>query len=130
MKLLYLLFTYIFLTNSNSEPIIKNMNIPSCRNCIHYKPNLFNDFTSPLNKCENFGEKNIVTDEITYRFADSCRDNESLCGKKGKYFEEDKHIDIKIIKHKIGKTITNPLLITLALYFYLLLNIFLYNLTK
>ena len=26
---------------SNSEKIIKNINIPSCRNCIHYKPSMY-----------------------------------------------------------------------------------------
>lgn len=124
MNLLYLLFTYTFFTNTNSEPIIKNMNIPSCRNCIYYKPTLLNDFTSPLNKCEKFGEKNIITDEITYCFADLCRKDDSLCGKEGKYFEEDKDIDKKILNHKTGKIITNPLIITLFLYLILIFKFF------
>jgi hypothetical protein len=126
MNLLYLLFTYIFLTKSNSEPIIKNINIPSCRNCIHYKPTLLNDFTSPLNKCEKFGEKNIITDEITYRFADLCRNDESACGKEGKYFEKDENIDKKILKYKIGKIITNPLILVLFLYSILIFQYFFY----
>jgi len=34
----------------HSEKIIKNMNLPACRNCIHYQPDPFyNDFTSSLN---------------------------------------------------------------------------------
>ena len=85
-----------------SNKIIKNINYPSCRNCIHYKPNsYYSDFTSILSKCEKFGEKNIITDEIKYNFADSCRDNESKCGKEGKYFEEEKNINMKILLHKI-----------------------------
>jgi len=76
--------------------IIKNINIPSCKNCIYYKPNiLHNDFTSTYNKCEKFGEKDIITDEITYKFANFCRDDESMCGKEGKYFEEEKNIKFK-----------------------------------
>ena len=87
-----------------SNKIIKNINYPSCRNCIHYKPNsYYSDFTSILSKCEKFGEKNIITDEIKYNFADSCRDNESKCGKEGKYFEEEKNINMKILKHTILK---------------------------
>jgi len=82
--------------------IIKNINIPSCKNCIYYKPNiLYNDFTSTYNKCEKFGEKDIITDEITYKFANFCRDDESMCGKEGKYFEEEKNIKFKIAKYKI-----------------------------
>ena len=85
-----------------SNKIIKNINYPSCRNCIHYKPNsYYSDFTSILSKCEKFGEKNIITDEIRYNYADSCRDNESKCGKEGKYFEEEKNINMKILLHKI-----------------------------
>ena len=30
----------------HSEKIIKNVNLPACRNCIHYQPDPFyNDFT-------------------------------------------------------------------------------------
>lgn len=98
MKSIYLLL----LSMVHSNKIIKNINYPSCRNCIYYKPNSFdNDFTSMVSKCEKFGEKNIITDEIRYNYADSCRDNESKCGKEGKYFEEEKNINMKILLHKI-----------------------------
>jgi hypothetical protein len=85
-----------------SNKIIKNINVPSCKNCIHYKLSSFdNDFNSRFNKCYKFGEKNIITDEIIYDYVDSCRKDESKCGYEGKYFEEDKYIDIKILKYKI-----------------------------
>lgn len=93
---------YLFLLMVQPEKIIKNINFPSCKNCIYYKPNyLNNDFTSTFNKCEKFGEKDIITDEITYKFVNFCRDDESMCGKEGKYFEEEKNIKLKISKYKI-----------------------------
>jgi len=97
--------------NINSNKIIKNMHIPSCKNCIYYKPSSANDFTSTLNKCEKFGEKNIITDEITYTYADTCRHDENLCGKEGHYFEKEKNIDLKIMKHKITRNLPNIFLI-------------------
>jgi len=115
--ILYLLFSLV-----NGEPIIKNINIPSCRNCIYYKPaNYNNDFTSSLNRCKQFGEKDIVTNEIKYDFADMCRQNEEKCGKKGKYFEEEKNIDLKILKHSIVSNL--PIGISLSLVFLPFINI-------
>jgi hypothetical protein len=85
-----------------SEQIIKNINLPTCINCIHYKLNTFdNDFASTLNKCKKFGEKDIVTNKITYDYATSCRSDKSKCGNEGKYFEEEKNINMKILKHTI-----------------------------
>ena len=103
MKFTYLLF-YFYFFSVNSEKIIKNINIPSCRNCIHYKPSIHdNDFTSSFVKCEKFGDKDIITDKITYKYADLSRNDESLCGKEGKYFEAEKNIDIKVLKHSLFK---------------------------
>lgn len=106
MNLLYLIFNLMC-----SEKIIKNINFPSCRNCIHFKPNSNYKFTSVLNKCHKFGEKNIITDEITYQYADSCRLDESKCGKEGLYFEEEKNIELKILKHNIVSKSSNYFLI-------------------
>jgi len=88
----------------HSEKIIKNVNLPACRNCIHYQPDPFyNDFTSLLNRCNKFGDKNIVTDKITYDFADHCRNDESKCGKEGKYFVEEPNINMKVLKYSLLK---------------------------
>jgi hypothetical protein len=81
--------------------IIKNINIPSCRNCIHYKPLFYTDFSSGLAKCEFFGKKDIQTDVISYDYATSCREDEEKCGLNGKYFEKDKNIELKILLHTI-----------------------------
>jgi hypothetical protein len=59
MKTLYLLVVIV-----NSEQIIKNINIPSCRNCVHYKPSYStSDFTASFNTCDKFGDKNIITNK-------------------------------------------------------------------
>ena len=93
----------------NSEKFIKNINIPVCKNCIYYKPGSI-DFYSEYSRCNKFGEKDIITGKITYDFADSCRNNESKCGKEGKYFEEEKNIYLKKIKYFMsGENIYYPI---------------------
>jgi hypothetical protein len=89
----------------NSEKIIKNINIPSCRNCIYYKPETHYDFESELNKCEKFGEKNIISNKILYDFANSCRNDELKCGKEGKHFQQEENIHEKIFKHSFNKNL-------------------------
>ena len=109
MKILYLLFAFV-----NSERLIKNINIPSCKNCIHYKPSYYSsDFTASYNKCNKFGKKDIITDKITYDFADSCRQDENKCGHEGKYFELEKNIELKIIIHQIISRLPSILLVSL-----------------
>lgn len=109
MKILYLLFTIV-----NSEKIIKNINIPSCKNCIHYKPSYSTtDFTASFNTCNKFGQKDIITNKISYDFAFMSRNDESKCGKKGKYFEPEKNIVLKIFTHQIISRIPGILLISL-----------------
>lgn len=103
MKFICLLFSFAnFYPFVNSDKIIKNINLPSCRNCVYYKPYALDlDYTSTLGKCEKFGEKNFITDEIKYNeYADLCRNDDSKCGKKGKYFEEEKNVNMKILKHR------------------------------
>jgi hypothetical protein len=86
----YMKTTHLLLTSGLSmcsDKIIKNINVPSCKNCIYYKPRMFDsDFTSTLNICEKFGNKNIITDKITYDYADLCRQSDTKCGEEGKYF--------------------------------------------
>ena len=109
---------FIFFLTSivDCKQIIRNANIPSCKNCIYFNPKYTNnDFTSSLTRCTKFGDKNILTDEITYDFADSCRNDETKCGKEGKYFEQEKNINLKILKHKIISNI--PLLSIIAIWF-------------
>ena len=101
------LFTYLLysslISNIKSEKIITNINIPSCKNCIFYKPNNDREFASSLNLCEKFGEKNIITDEIEYDSVYRCRNNEEKCGKEGIFFQEEPNIQLKIFKHSLVK---------------------------
>lgn len=98
MKILY----FLLMGSASSEKIIKNINIPSCRNCKFFQPSIYDtEFASSLNKCNKFGSKNIITDEIRNDYADSCRTDEKKCGEKGIYFEEEPNINLKILNHKI-----------------------------
>ena len=119
MKTLYLLVVIV-----NSEQIIKNINIPSCRNCVHYKPSYYTtDFTASYNKCNKFGNKNVITNEITTEFADMCRRDENKCGNIGKYFEQEKNIELKIVTHQIISRLPNILMVSI-LVLSIILNIY------
>ena len=76
---------------------IKNIDFPACRNCIYHKPLFFSgDYSSSLNKCDFFGKKDLLSNKITYDYADMCRFDENKCGSEGKYFEEDPFVEIKM----------------------------------
>ena len=105
-------FLFLFLNASLSTEEIRNSNIPSCRNCVFYKPLINTEFSSIYSQCEKFGDKNIITNEIKYDFVKICRIDETKCGIKGKYFKEEKNIDCKIWKHSISNLpskLLNPL---------------------
>ena len=103
MKICYLLFTLI-----HGEKFIKNIHIPACRNCVHFIPNTYNnDFVTSYSKCNKFGNKDIITGEITNDFVDFCRKDESQCGKEGKYFEKEPNLELKIWKHKFYSNLSN-----------------------
>jgi hypothetical protein len=78
---------------------IQNIDLPSCKNCIYFDPQSHSDFTSTLSKCNKFGHKNIISDEITYDYASSCRNDENKCGEKGVFFVNEPNIKFKIFKH-------------------------------
>ena len=108
-----------YLLNNYSTQIIKDINVNSCRNCIYYKPHidiLNSNFTSKLGRCKKFGYKDIVTNKIEYDYVDNSRNNELLCGKEGKYFVEEKNINIKILTHII---LCNLPIILIVIPFYL-----------
>jgi len=71
------------------------------------------DFTSTLNICEKFGNKNIITDKITYDYADLCRQSDTKCGEEGKYFEKEPYIGLKIFKHTVISNIPLTLFIVI-----------------
>jgi len=106
----------------NAKSIITNKNIPVCRNCVFYKPDIYgDDFSSRYSKCGKFGEKNILTGKITYKYVDICRENETLCGKEGKYFEKEEQINWKLMKYIVIKNVPYGILV-LPFFFILLVS--------
>jgi hypothetical protein len=98
--------------------IIKNGNIPSCKNCIYFRPEWYSDeFSGSFAKCEKFGEKNIISGEINYEYADLCRKDESKCGHEATYFEKEKFINFKIIKHKLISNVPRNIFILTILFY-------------
>jgi hypothetical protein len=100
MKILFMLSS-IVVNCVQQKNNIKNLNVPSCKNCVHFMPCHYNEFTYSYNKCNKFGSKNIISDQISYDFVSSCRDDENKCGQEGKYFCQEQNIDLKILKHAI-----------------------------
>ena len=105
MKLLRLGHLFFGLLNQNhlSDKFIKNVDLPSCKKCIHYLPSVYHlDFGSSMNRCSKFGEKNTISDEIKYDFVESCRKDEKKCGEKGEYFEEEPYLVLKLTMHRLA----------------------------
>ena len=115
MRFFYLFLSLLSLINSNK--IIKNVNLPSCRNCKFFTPSHHNsNFNSPFHNCEKFGEKNILTGDIEYKSASYCRKDEQKCGEQGKYFEQEPNLKFKMFKHFAVSSLPNALtLIVLCL---------------
>jgi len=86
----------LLFSSPSSEKIITNFNVNPCVNCVFYKPSPFRKFGSEFSKCEKFGDKNIITGEITYFYADSCRNNQYKCGVEGKYFLQESEFKLKL----------------------------------
>ena len=69
------------------KPKIENMDNPICIRCKNYIEYFKDNKCLDLGKCKFFGEKNLVTGEYRYEFAEVCRQSEYKCGIKGKYFQ-------------------------------------------
>jgi len=54
-----------------------------CINCKHFIAN--------KEECAIFGDTNLVTGKIDYKYASSCRTNEGKCGEKALYYEENNY---------------------------------------
>jgi len=109
MKIISLLLTLLC-----SDKIIKNVDLPSCKNCIYYEPKYENNYSN-LNKCNKFGVKDIINDEINYDNAKSCRNDENKCGLQGKYYKEEANPNMKMLKYKLTNYQSYPLLLTVII---------------
>jgi hypothetical protein len=102
---LFPLFYLLVVGNSNQ---IKNSAFPSCKNCIHHRPSIFSDnYISTFSKCSYFGKKDIITDNIEYDFADSCRQQNDKCGNEGKFYVKDKYVNTKLGIYTLIRNIPN-----------------------
>ena len=95
MKLLSLC-SMAALSFAKNSPKIRNANMPSCSQCIHFQPD-----PAGFAKCKYFGERNIVTNRITFDYADHCRTQEDKCGKEGKFFEPDPNLRVKMFVYSL-----------------------------
>lgn len=112
-------FSSLFFILAKPEKIIKNIN--SCRNCVYYKPYSFSgDYTSKLSNCQKFGSKDIITDKISYDYADLCRKDETKCGEQGKYFEKESNVELKILIYKMITYIPSITLVSFFVLAYIL----------
>lgn len=86
-----MLLNYIFLLSIIQFVIsynIKNVDMPACKNCKHFESGT-NFFESPIyGKCKLYGDKDLITNKISYKFASSARENNDVCGIQGKNYEE------------------------------------------
>ena len=73
--------------NNNNREFIINAAVPACRNCKFLKPASVFDLNYNFEKCTKFGIKDMVIGNIVYDYADSCRNQDDKCGKKGIFFE-------------------------------------------
>lgn len=69
--------------------LIKNVDLPACKNCVHFSHQNYGS-------CRKFGEKNIITEEFSYDNAKSCRNDETQCGIEGRYFIPETPVKIQL----------------------------------
>jgi len=79
------------------------MNIPSCKNCIHYIPDDYSNYSSNKGKCALFGEKDVVTNKIHHDYADTCRRDHTKCGLEGRYFEKNENVKLTKLFHLLKR---------------------------
>lgn len=80
------LFAFLYSAMCLSSKI-KYMDYPICKKCIHFLPHEHLKHNDEFARCKLFGEKNVVTGEIKYKYADMCRLNNDQCNITGKYHE-------------------------------------------
>ena len=105
--MIFLTFIFYLFHCINSE-FITNSKYPSCKNCIHFIPYLVdNKICNEKSKCKLFGFKDIINDEITNEYAFYCRNSINLCGKEGKYFENNDNIELDLLLLRLNNYIKN-----------------------
>jgi len=57
---------------------IQNLHVPVCKTCKFYRPYYYTNFDSTLSDCNAVGKMNIVSGNIEYSSASTCRMNVEL----------------------------------------------------
>jgi hypothetical protein len=77
----------------NPISIIKHIEFPVCKDCIHFiKYNVTEfdyhpiDREMKMSKCNKFGMKDLISGKIDYDSTSSCRFDKDKCSISGKYF--------------------------------------------
>lgn len=79
-------------------PFQKIDSLVPCNQCIHFDPSLFHSNFEPP-RCKKFGKRNLITGQMDYETAISCRNNSKKCGIRGKYFHKDDWFQCKMTLH-------------------------------
>lgn len=62
--------------------------MPACKNCKHFDSDftIFSDHK--YGKCKLYGDKDLITNKISYNLASYAREKDDVCGTHGKNYEE------------------------------------------
>ena len=80
-----------FILNPNGiKMFIRGGDLKPCISCKYFLPdNITHPTSNPsLAKCMKFGVKNIVSNVITYDFAEKCRDDPTKCDESAIFYEK------------------------------------------
>jgi hypothetical protein len=79
--------------STNLSSIIKNIEYPVCKDCIHFIKYNVTEYDSypidkpiKMSKCNKFGIKDLISGKIDYESTHTCRYNKEKCGLSGKNF--------------------------------------------
>lgn len=67
---------------------IRNGNMPACKNCKHYKLDFSILPNYQFGRCKIYGNKDLITNKISYTYATTVRKNDDMCGLEGKDYDE------------------------------------------
>lgn len=67
--------------------VIRNASYNVCKMCKNLRLDPMHPKEYRLAKCMKFGNKCVVSGELSYLLAERCRSDSSMCGEEGLYFE-------------------------------------------
>ena len=80
--------------------MIKLLHNPICKTCVHFRPTLLEfQYASPFSKCAKFGKKGLVSGNMYYDYADTCRDDETKCGQDAREYKKDSMYYLKYARY-------------------------------